>query len=46
MTTHPIAALVEEIAERERKAAVREGDYIWAFICAVVEHEARAFNGN
>ena len=40
MTAHPLAELVEEIAERERRAAVEDGDYVWAFICAVIECEA------
>jgi hypothetical protein len=42
MSGHPFAELVEQIAERERKAAVKEGDYVWALICAVVEQQARA----
>lgn len=41
MTDHPLADLVEQIAERERKAAVQAGDYVWAVICAVVEQQAR-----
>lgn len=28
MTDHPFAELVEQIAERERKEAVADGDYI------------------
>jgi hypothetical protein len=43
MPEHPIAEVVAEIAEQERKAAVREGDYLWALICAVVEHQARTY---
>lgn len=42
MTTHPLAELVEQIAERERKLAVQDGDYVWAIICAIVEGQAHA----
>jgi hypothetical protein len=41
MTSHPFAELIEEIAERERKAAVKDGDYLWALFCAFVERQAR-----
>ncbi|MGP8132468.1 MAG: hypothetical protein ACLQC0_07370 [Thermoplasmata archaeon] len=41
MTTHPFAQLIQQIAERERKAAVRDGDYVWALVCAIVEVQAR-----
>lgn len=41
MTAHPLAELVEKIAERERKSAVEDGDYVWAFIYAMVEVQAK-----
>ena len=40
MSEHPFAELVEQIAERERKAATRDGDYVRALVCAVVESQA------
>lgn len=43
MTAHPFAELMEQIAERERKAAVREGDYGWALVCAIVEAASSQF---
>lgn len=45
MITNPLAEVVAEIAERERKMAVREGDYVWALICAIVEGQARLAAG-
>lgn len=45
MNQNPIAAAVAEIAERERKLAVSEGDYVWALICAIVEGQARQASG-
>lgn len=41
MGANPVAEVVAEIANRERKSAVKEGDYVWAFICAIVEGQAR-----
>jgi hypothetical protein len=46
MTAHPFAELIEQIAEKERRAAVKDGDYVWALICAVVEHEASTWTEN
>ena len=40
MIAKPIAEIIVEIAARERKLAVQEGEYVWAFICAVVEQHA------
>jgi len=45
MSEHPVAETVAEIAGRERKVAVKEGDYVWALICAVVERQAREIVG-
>lgn len=36
-----MAEVVAEIAERERKTAVRTGDYAWALLCAMIERQAR-----
>jgi hypothetical protein len=41
MTAHPFAALIEQIAERERKAAVKDGDYVWALLCTVIQRQAQ-----
>jgi hypothetical protein len=41
MARNKIAETIAEIVERERIIAVDEGDYVWALICAVVEHHAR-----
>lgn len=41
MDRNPVAEALAEIAERERTLAVEEGDYVWAFLCALVEQHAR-----
>jgi hypothetical protein len=45
MTDNPLAQTIAEIAERERREAVREGDYVWAILCAIVEGHARQAAG-
>jgi hypothetical protein len=35
--TNPVLDTLAEIAQRERKAAVRDGDYGWAIVTAIVE---------
>jgi hypothetical protein len=45
MNPEPLLQTVAQIAEHERKAAVMEGDYVWAIICAIVEgHALRALS--
>ena len=34
---NPVLETIVEIAQRERKTAVREGDYGWAIVSAIVE---------
>lgn len=34
---NPVLDTIVEIAQRERKSAVREGDYGWAIVSAIVE---------
>lgn len=34
---NPVLETLAEIAQRERKSAVREGDYGWALLSAIVE---------
>jgi hypothetical protein len=41
MTADLVAQTVAEIAERERRAAVEHGDYVWALVCAFIENQAR-----
>ncbi len=41
MSRNVIAETIAEVAERERMLAVEEGEYVWAFICAVVELHAK-----
>ena len=33
----PVLETIVEVAQRERKNAVREGDYGWAIVSAIVE---------
>jgi hypothetical protein len=35
--TNPVLNTIVEIAQRERKSAVYEGDYGWAIVSAIVE---------
>jgi len=34
---NPVLEAIVDIAQRERKSAVREGDYGWAIVSAIVE---------
>jgi len=34
---NPVLETIVEIAQRERKTAVREGEYGWAIVSAIVE---------
>jgi hypothetical protein len=34
---NPVLDTIVEIAQRERKTAVRDGDYGWAIVTAIVE---------
>jgi hypothetical protein len=45
VTANLLAQTVAEIAERERRVAVKERDYLRALICAIVEDQARQVAG-
>lgn len=43
---NPVLETIVAIAQRERKAAVREGDYGWALVSAIVESWATGASQN